>query len=93
MSTINQLPAEIIVTIFENLGLHHLVTNCSNTSLQWREIIARHILKPKILKLAKVNAMFKRDIEADGWTEDCIDTEMVLKLYSKLEKYSRKRKY
>ena len=87
---INDLPIEMLLEIFESLSLHELVVNVSKTCLQWREIITQFILRPKILRLAKVNKAFKKNIEEDGWTEDSNDTDLILSLYQKYEFHSSK---
>ena len=89
-SEIKQLPVEMLLNIFENLSLHDLVVKGSKTCLQWREIITQFMLRPKILRLANVNGAFKKNIEKDGWTEECDDTELILSLYQKYEIYSSK---
>ena len=48
----NDLPAEIVVKVFDDLTLHDLVSkfsNCSRTCVRWtwREIVAQFILRPK----------------------------------------------
>ena len=71
MVTIDDLPEEMLLEIFENLSLFDLVVNCSKTCPEWKEIIAKHILKPNIRKYANVDAKFKMAIqENDGWTKD-----------------------
>ena len=56
MDNICDLPIEMRLEIFDKLNLHELVVNSSKTCHQWRDDIAQHILVPKILALAKVNA-------------------------------------
>ena len=87
---INYLPEEMHLEIFKYLNLHHLVVNCSETCIQWRDIIAQYILGPRIFKLASDNVKFKREIKRYGWSEKSNDTEFILFLYSKYELYSSK---
>ena len=84
------MPVEMILEIFENLSLDELVVNSSKTCLQWRYIIGHFILAPKILRLANVNGIFKKEITEDGWTEESNDTDLILSLYQKYEFYSSK---
>ena len=91
MATINDyLPMEMLLEIFEKLHLHHLMVNCSKTCVQWKDIIVRYILRPKILELARANGRFKRLIEEKGWTEDHTDTELTFSLYTIYELHSSK---
>ena len=96
MTTIYDLPEEMLLEIFENLNLHELVATCSKTCFEWRDVIAHYILGPKIIQLANTNAHFKRDIEAKGWTEDTIDSndtkgnELIMSLYPKYDYYTSK---
>ena len=87
---IDDLPVEMFLQIFENLSLRETVINCANTCTDWRETIAQFILGPKLLRLARINGKFKRDIEEDGWTEEGNDTDLILSLYGKYEDYKRK---
>ena len=86
----NDLPIEMQLEVFENLSLHELVLNSSKVSLQWREIIAQFILRSKVLRLAKVNGNFKRDIEKEGWSQEANQSELILSLYKKYEFHSSK---
>ena len=63
---INDLPDEMLLSIFEYISLHELVVKYSKTCLQWRDIIAQFILRTKILRLAKTNGLFKREIQQKG---------------------------
>ena len=82
-TTIAVLPPEMLLEIFQNLRLHQLVTNCATVSPQWWEIIAKFILKPKILRLANCNGQFKREITQAGWTEESNQLELIISLYQK----------
>ena len=86
---INDLPDEMLLSIFEYLSLHELVVH-SKTCLQWREIIARWILRPKISRLAQTNGLFKREIQQEGWTEEDQESEFILSLYPKYEFHTSK---
>ena len=81
---INDLPDEMLLSIFEYLSMHELV-KYSKTCLQWRDIIAQFILRTKILRLAKTNGLFKREIQQEGWTEEAQDSDFIMSLYPKYE--------
>ena len=87
---LNDLPDEMLLSIFEYLSIHELVVKYSETCLQWRDIIAQFILSTKILRLAKTNGLFKREIQQEGWTEEVQESDFILSLYPKYEFYSSK---
>ena len=87
-TNINDLPDEMLVEIFEYLPLDEVVTNTAETSLEWRDIIARFIMRPRILRLAGDNEKFKRNIMDQGWTEEQISTDLILSFYQKYELFS-----
>ena len=86
---LNDLPDEMLLSIFEYLSLHELVVY-SKTCRQWRVIIARWILRQKISRLAQTNGLFKREIQKKGWTEEAQDSDFILSLYPKYEFHSSK---
>ena len=93
MVTIDDLPEEMLLAIFENLSLFDLVVNCSETCPEWKEIIAKRILKPNIRKFADVNAKFKMMIqENDGWTEESNATDLMFNIYGKYDCLGHTRK-
>ena len=88
---VQDLPNEILVTIFEKICLHELVTNCANICGRWRELVAQRILGPKINKLAKINRKFRMDIKEAGWAEEAINpTELLMSLYNKYDHFTSK---
>ena len=71
MVTIDDLPEEMLLEIFEKLSLFDLVVNCSKTCSEWKDIIAKHILAPHKRKSANVDAKFKMAIQENvGWTKE-----------------------
>ena len=87
---LNDLPDEMLLSIFEYISLHELVVKYSKTCLQWRDIIAQFILRTKILRLAKTNGLFKREIQQEGWTEEDQESDFILSLYPKYEFHTSK---
>ena len=87
---LNDLPDEMLLSIFEYISLHELVVKYSNTCLQWRDIIAQFILRLEIQRLAKTNGLFKREIQQEGWTEADQESEFILSLYPKYEFHTSK---
>ena len=89
-TSVQDLPNEVHVIIFEKISLHELVTNCANICGRWRELVAQRILGPKINKLAKINRKFRMDIKEAGWVEEANNpTELLMSLYNKYEHFSR----
>ena len=82
---INDLPEEMLLEIFEYLNFSHyqLLMQYSKICVHWREIIARHIVAPRIARVATSNDKFKKLIEKNGWTEECDDTELLLFIHHK----------
>ena len=90
-ASVQDLPNEVLVIIFEKISLHELVTNCANICVRWRELVAQRILGPKITKLANVNGKFKMDIVEKGWIEEAINpTELIMSLYDKYDHFTSK---
>ena len=86
---INDLPDEMLLSIFQYLSLHDLVVY-SKTCLQWRDIIAQFILRTQILRLAKTNGLFKREIQKEGWTDEAEESDFILSLYPNYEFHTSK---
>ena len=84
---INDLPDEMLVYIFKFLKLHDTVTVYAKTCLHWRETIARHILSPEIFRVAQYDQPFRKSIVKEGWTEECGDPNLIMRLYDKYEYY------
>ena len=90
-ASVQDLPNEVLVIIFEKISLHELLTNCANICVRWRELVAQRILGPKITKLANVNGKFKMDIVEKGWIEEAINpTELIMSLYDKYDHFTSK---
>ena len=90
-ASVQDLPNEVLVIIFEEISLHELVTNCANICVRWRELVAQRILGPKINKLAKINRKFRMDIKDAGWVEEANNlTELIISLYNKYEHFTSK---
>ena len=93
MVTIDDLPEEMLLEIFEKLSLFDLVVNCSKTCPQWKGIIAKHILGPNIRTFANIDAKFKMVIqENDGWTEESNATDLMFTIYGKYDCLGHTRK-
>ena len=89
ITSIHDLPEEVLLLIFRNLSLHEIV-KCSKICQSWREIIAQGILRPELLKYANANEQLEIDFTERGWTRECQDTDLILFLYRKYHSYECK---
>ena len=82
---INDLPEEMLLEVFQYLNFSHdrLLMQYSKICVHWREIIARYIVAPRIAQVASSNVEFKKLLEKNGWTEECVDAEMLHFIYNK----------
>ena len=48
------LPVEMLVHIFQFVGIHECVTEYTKTCNLWREVIALHILAPELERVAYI---------------------------------------
>ena len=94
--SIDDLPTEIIIQIFQNLDLTHVIESCSVTCLKWQSIAAKYFLLPHFRKLAKLDQHFERTLDSNfegfNWRcgEDFINENnenVVMKVYDKLIRY------
>ena len=84
MVTIDDLPDEMLLEIFEYLSLFDLVVNYSKTCPEWKDIIAKRILGPHTRKLASMDVNFKMAIQQNvGWTEESNATDLMFTIYGK----------
>ena len=79
--SINDLPLEDFLEVFNYISLDEAVTSCSNVCVQWKEAIALHIVAPKIPGLARSNLEFKTFLEKKGWNQESNDVEKILSFY------------
>ena len=87
---ITAFPEEMLIITLNKVSLHDAVVNCSKVSVQWKDTVALGIFKPAILKLAKTNGHFRKDIEQKRWAKDCKDSDLILSLYGIYKNYSCK---
>ena len=85
---IKALPEEMLIFVFKKMSLHDSVMNCSQTCVQWKDIVAVGILQQEMSKLVIKDPIFKKDIKGDGWSEECQDSKLILSLYPKYQKYA-----
>ena len=87
MTSIQDLPIEIVKKIFKNLDPIS-VKNCSITCIGWKEIVAHYILQPYLQELAvdeNLSLSLKQKIRKKGWTHDCVDYNLIIALYEEFK--------
>ena len=84
------LPVEMLVHIFQFVGIHECVTEYTKTCNLWREVIALHILEPELERVANMHRGFKSLLEKQSWTQDCDDIDLILRFYDDYDYYSSK---
>merc|ERR1712241_903685 len=88
-TTINDLPEEIIVIIFQDLQFKDIIENCSNTCMKWRFIVAHYFMQPYLKKLARHHLDLRKTFESVGWTEECSEIDLILTLCERHMCYKR----
>ena len=83
--SINDLPLEDFLEVFNYISLDEAVTSCSNVCVQWKEAIALHIVAPNIRGLTRSNLEFKTFLEKKGWTEESENVEKILSLHYRVD--------
>ena len=78
---INDMPPEIFIEIFKFLSKRESVMKFPSVCLHWRHNIARHIMAPEINRKAEGNHYYEKLLEKHGWTGNCDETEMIIRIY------------
>ena len=89
MVSCQELPTEILKTIFKNLDPAS-VKNCSITCIRWKEVVAHFIFQAYLQKLANdedLKLSVKQKLKQKGWTHDCVDYDLIIMLYEELKMY------
>ena len=88
MSTIHELPAEVLVLVFKKLNSKH-IQNCANTCVRWRNIVSTTLFQPNLVNFAKHDAKLNEILCQSGWNEDSSDTDLIVFLHEKLKSSER----
>ena len=89
VTTIQDLPAEVMVLIFKYLEFTDIGENCAKTCLKWKAFAAQFFVGPHILKLSKYNEHLKNYLLKEGWTEDNNSTDLLIELYEKFVRFPK----
>ena len=88
-TSINDLPVEILIIIFQDLQFKDIIENCSNTCMKWRFIVAHYFMQPYLKKLARHHLDLRKTFESVGWTEECSEMDLILTLCERHMCYKR----
>ena len=86
---IQDLPDEVIGLILKYLNRSD-IASCFATCQRWNQIIPQLIYGPYLRKQAKNNEDLNNVLREQGWTKDCNDHDLLVKLYQKHKLYSSK---
>ena len=87
--TIEDLPSEIIYNIVKDLSYVDQQSFAKSFE-KWKKLVALCFLKPRIKKLANYDKNVRLDISNKGWTEDCLDSDLIIELFDQLQFYKSK---
>ena len=81
MSSIMNLPPEVLVVIFKKLSFRDVIENCAKVSDIWQAIIAENFVQPYLVKLANYDQDMKKMLKKRKWSENCTNSEMIMSVY------------
>ena len=87
--SIEDLPNEIIVMIFQNLNLD-TIEICSNISIRWYYICIHFFYRSHLKSIAKFDEESRQNLIEEGWNNDCFDYEFIVDLYKRFKSYRGK---
>ena len=86
---INNLPPELIVTVFKNLPLED-VESCCQTCQSWKLLCSRYIILPLLLRLSENHSEIRDVFESQDLLQNCQDQDLILLTYQRLKYFSCK---
>ena len=87
--SIEDLPNEIIVIIFQNLNLD-TIELCSKISIRWYYICVHFFYRSHLKTIAKFDEESRQNLIEEGWNNDCYDYEFIVDLYKRFKSYRGK---
>ena len=85
ITSIERFPDEVLVSIFKYLSKFD-IDNCANTCLRWKRVVVFYFFNRHLCKVAKKYKEFKDEFDKEGWTEKCLDEDLIIRIYK--ETYS-----
>ena len=70
LSSIDQMPNEILVAIFKFIPPNEVAQICVNVSIKWKELITSCILQPILRNLSLCSHEIKQKLISMGWSDD-----------------------
>ena len=70
LSSIDQMPIEILVAIFKFIPPNEVAQICVNVSIKWKELITSCILQPILRNLSLCSHEIKQKLISMGWSDD-----------------------
>ena len=86
-ASIENLPVEVLVLIFEYLSFSDVVENCSNTCFKWRYITAQFFIGSYLHTYAIMDEDIKDILYDNGWTEKSNDNNFIIYMYEYITSY------
>ena len=81
------LPTEIIRSIFQYLPFKDVVDNCLITCNKWQNIVIQYFLCPQLRIFAKLNGKLRHKLNKNGWSDNCTNNALILSLWREFEPY------
>ena len=88
MSTIQELPAEVLVLVFKKFNSKDIQT-CLNTCVRWKNIVSLNLFQPNLVHFAKHDAKLNEILCQYGWSNDSSDIDLIVFLHQKLKSSER----
>ena len=82
MTSITNLPPEVLVVIFKKLSFQDVIKDCAKVSETWKAIIAENLVQPYLVKLANYDQDMKKLLKKRKWSENCTNPEKILSVYN-----------
>ena len=86
-TSILDLPREILEMIFKRFTATQDVGNCSIALVGTRHenFVMENFLKPQLKTFASLDLNLKESLKNEGWSEECEDTKLIIKLWRELK--------
>ena len=85
VASIENLPIEVMVHIFEHLSLNE-IQNVTLAYPKWQETAAHFFIQPYICQIAELNVQdLKNSLETENWSDDCQDFHLIMSLFEKFK--------
>ena len=97
ITTIADLPPEVLVKILEYVSFSDIEKHCMNVCKLWETLIASHFLVPKLQVFGLLDVDLKKHLLSNGWNDEngsleakSSNPEFILETWKKFEPYRTK---